>query len=296
MKSGFSATVLLLGGMFAAVQSTSAVAQGSSLTPWDPESSELKNPQIEIAYVEPRNSNYRPIYDRLKKRQVLEELRAFLAPLRLPRKLRVKIQECGEDPQQPVTICYEYLDRLERLAPEGTVLFGVGKQDRREDEVITREDVLVGAFVQATLRETALAVFDLLDVPFWGRAEFAADNVAALIMLQFGKAVAWKTVIGSAWILAQLGATGIGDFYVPRSAEAQRFFNYICLAWAADPELFAFLVRNKNLPQERADDCASDYVKLRYSFDATITPHVDQELLKKVQSIEWLKVTRGARE
>src|SRR5262245_17539375 len=296
MKSGFSAAVLLLGGLFAAVQSTSAVAEGSSLTPWDPATSDLNNPQIEIAYVEPRNSNYRPIYDRLKRRQVLEELKAFLAPLRLPRTLAVKIQECGDEAQQPVTICYEDLDRYERLAPEGTVLLGLGKEDRREDETITREDVLVGAFVQATLRKTALAVFDLLDVPFWGRSEFAADNVSALIMLQFGKAVAWQTVMGSAWILAQSGATGIGDFYTPRSAEAQRFFNYICLAWAADPKLFAFLVRNKNLPQERAEDCAGDYAKLLYSFNATIMPHVDQGLLKKVQSTSWLKARREPRQ
>ena len=32
----------------------------------------------------PTNAGYREIYDRLKRRQVLEELRAFLAPLRLP--------------------------------------------------------------------------------------------------------------------------------------------------------------------------------------------------------------------
>jgi len=63
-----------------------AAAQSS----WGP-----ANPQIDIAYGEPKNPEFRPFYDRLKKRQVLEELQAFLAPLRLPRKLLVKTDECG---------------------------------------------------------------------------------------------------------------------------------------------------------------------------------------------------------
>jgi hypothetical protein len=41
----------------------------------------LQNPQIEIVYGQPSNANYRPIYDRLKKLQVLEELKQFLVPL-----------------------------------------------------------------------------------------------------------------------------------------------------------------------------------------------------------------------
>ena len=36
------------------------------------------NPQVDIAYVEPKDAKFRPIYDTLKKRQVLEQLRAFL--------------------------------------------------------------------------------------------------------------------------------------------------------------------------------------------------------------------------
>ena len=48
---------------------------------------ELQNEQIEIAYVEPANPDFAHFYAGLKKRQVLEELRAFLAPLKLPRKI-----------------------------------------------------------------------------------------------------------------------------------------------------------------------------------------------------------------
>ena len=44
----------------------------------------LDNKQIEVVYVEPSNANNRQIYEALRKRRVLEELKAFLAPLRLP--------------------------------------------------------------------------------------------------------------------------------------------------------------------------------------------------------------------
>jgi len=57
---------------------------------------DLQNSQVEVAYAEPSNADYGPIYERLKKRQVLEELQAFLAPLQLPKKVLVKIEQCNE--------------------------------------------------------------------------------------------------------------------------------------------------------------------------------------------------------
>jgi len=80
------------------------------------------NPQIEIAYVEPATPDYRPIYERLKQRRVLEELQQFLSPLLLTRKVLVKIDQCGGMTSRyqsggPVVICYEYIARIESLAP-----------------------------------------------------------------------------------------------------------------------------------------------------------------------------------
>ena len=58
---------------------------------------ELSNPQLEIAYVAPRNSALEPVRERLQaeKRRVLEQLKQFLAPLSLPRKLTVQFDQCG---------------------------------------------------------------------------------------------------------------------------------------------------------------------------------------------------------
>src|SRR5262245_40627592 len=81
----------------------------------------LQNPQVEIAYVQPANPNYKPIYERLKKLQVLEELQQFLVPLKLPRKLTVQVDQCGATsrpyvPGGPATVCYELVEQIEAAA------------------------------------------------------------------------------------------------------------------------------------------------------------------------------------
>jgi hypothetical protein len=267
---------------------------GSGLeTSVDPTS--LGNLQIEISYVQPKQTAFQPIYERLRARRVLETLRAFLSPLNLPRKFSVKLDQCNAltVPYNPktaaVTICYEYVALIERYAPDGAVFVGNGQ--------LTRADALTGAFVELVLHESAHAVFDILQVPIWGREEDAADKVAALLMLNFGTDVAWKTLVGTAWFLSQVGATGIGtDFYYIRSIEGQRFFNFLCIAYGSDPTTFAFLVRNNNLPKDRAQGCVGaggEYDKLLFAFNKAIMPYVDRKLMDQVRSINWLQSDKG---
>jgi hypothetical protein len=262
---------------------TPAAAQGSP---------ELRNSQIETSYVEPTDPAFRPVYERLKKRQVLEQLQLFLAPLRLPRKLQVKIDQCGAPvadyrPGGAVTICYEYIDQIEKLAPGGPVLVGSAW-------ITTRDDALVGAVAITVLHEVAHAVFDVLNVPVWGREDDAADKVAGFIVLQFGKEVAWRTVTGVAWFLSQASDNGRVNYADIRSAAAQRFFNILCIAYGSDSKTFGFLSPKASgqtvyLPAGRADNCEGEYAQLKFSFDKTIMPNVDPDLLKKVQAMEWLK-------
>jgi hypothetical protein len=142
---------------------------------------DLQNSQVEIAYVEPSEAGYRPIYERLKQRGVLEELRAFLAPLQLPKKVAIRTEQCNGlgGPYQaggPVTICYEYVARLEELAAKIPA-------DARTTRGVARDHAVVGAFVQAVLQQSASAIFEVLNVPIWGREQDAADKLAGFLML-----------------------------------------------------------------------------------------------------------------
>ena len=116
--------------------------------------------------------------------------------------------------------------------------------------------MIVGAFVQAVLHEVALATFDILEMPVWGREADAADKLAGFIMVQFGKDVALKIMIGAAWFFDASDRTwSKSDIASEQSPEAQRFFNYLCIAFGSDPTSFKFLIDQNLLPVRRAQRC-----------------------------------------
>jgi hypothetical protein len=254
------------------------------------------NPQIEITYVAPTNVKFGPIYERLKSRKVLETLQQFLAPLKFDRKLTVKIDQCGATSirykrQGPATICYEYIEQIEILAPKATVVLAQGP--------VTTESAIVGPVVQAVLHEVAIAAFDIMDLPVWGRLDDAADRVAAFIMLQFGPDVAWNAIVGTAWFLSG-NATSAPDYADVRGVIAQRYYTTLCIAYGGersgaykvDPQrAFSSFVASStagSLPADRAKICAEEYDLVKQAFDDEITPHLDQALLKQVQAASWV--------
>jgi hypothetical protein len=109
-------------------------------------------------------------------------------------------------------------------------------------------------------------------------------------MLDFGEELAWTTILGSAWYLAQRGILGTGFFSdAARPLEAQRFYNYLCFAYGAQPRTYEFLVNGFNLPPDRARLCREEFFKLRRAFRGTFMQHVDVQLLERVKKRKnWL--------
>jgi hypothetical protein len=253
------------------------------------ESSSTATPaQVRVSYEAPSDAKYRPIYDGLKRRQVLERLQGFLVPLRLPAPLIVTAAQCGAErkPYQSggsVTICYELVQRIVEITNQRT-------KDESE-----RAQIIDGTFVEAVLHEVALAVFDLLQVPVWGRAEDAADRVAALIMVKFSDQVALTTILGTARFFEYSNRIWTGvDFADEGSPEAQRFYNYLCIAYGGDPRTFNFLAPRPGpsvtprLTQNRVVRCEGEFRQVEHAFDLRIMPFVDPQLLVKVRASQWL--------
>ncbi|MGA7786617.1 MAG: DUF4344 domain-containing metallopeptidase [Xanthobacteraceae bacterium] len=246
-----------------------------------------KTRQIRIQYVVPVNSEYQPIYERLKHARALERLQELLSPIRLPQPLVLKVSGCeGESnawyEDGVVTVCYEFLHDILKKAPEQTLPSGV-----------TQEDAIIGPFLDVFLHETGHAVFDLLKVPILGREEDAADMFSAYIMLQLGRDYSHRLMLGSAYqykadVENPQVSLEIKKFSDEHGVPAQRFYNVLCVAYGADQKLFADVVEKGYLPKDRAEQCEVEYEQTAFALKKLIGPHIDKALARKVLKT-WMR-------
>jgi hypothetical protein len=226
---------------------------------------------VRIAYVQPDNPAQQPLYGILKEKRVLETLQDLLRAFRLPKPLLLQTTGCKGVPnawyeQGTVTVCYEFVAEVLSRAPQAITPDGV-----------TREDAIVGLIAAVALHETGHALFDLLDVPIFGREEDAADQFAAYILLQLRQEDA-RRMIGAVALMfrnqASAQKTDFGAFSSAHGLPAQRFFNLICMAYGSDPKFFADFVDKGVLPKDRAQSCEGEYAQATHAVDTLIARHL----------------------
>lgn len=226
---------------------------------------------VRIAYVQPDNPAHEAIFGILKEKRVLETLQGLLRAFRLPRPLLLQTTGCNGVPNAwyeagTVTVCYDFVADVLARAPQTTT-----------PEGITREDAIVGLIAAVALHETGHALFDLLDVPIFGREEDAADQFAAYILLQLRQEEARRMIGGVALMFrnqASLQKADLDAFSGTHGLMAQRFFNLICMAYGSDPMYFADFVDKGFLPKERARGCEGEYAQATHAVDTLITRHL----------------------
>jgi hypothetical protein len=249
------------------------------------------NPQVEVKYAEPAAANLKPIAERLRQRKVLEEFSQFLLPLKLPKKLIVQFDQCNGPSRyykagEPATVCYELVDQVEKIAAKG--------------DADTREKVLAGTIVQALFYESAQAIFDILQVPVWGRRGDAADRLAGFLMVGVGSDISYQLIVGTAIFFQNSGKTWTGSqFASVNSPEAQRFYNFLCMAYGSDTVRFGYLAESEDktkdpiIPRNRAVRCSDEYTQVRSAFNLRIMPYVDPDLLIRLRATQWLLSSTG---
>jgi hypothetical protein len=245
--------------------------------------------RVTVSYMPPKTLAHQPIYEELKKIRFLEQLQEFLSPFRLPRTLLVRVEGCDGDPNanasyenDTIVVCYEYIDELWKLVPTETTAAGV-----------TPIDALVGPLLDTCLHEFAHAIFDMLQVPVLGREEDAADQVSAYIMLNLGKAEARRLIAGASYAYkteaeAATAPPTVKHFANVHGTPAQRFYNLLCIAYGADPQLFSDIVEKDYLPKERAEDCKNEYRQVAHAYETLIGQHIDRLLAKELFDKSWL--------
>jgi Putative metallopeptidase len=267
----------------------------------------LTNDMITIEYHAPRSEKYVPIYERLQKRKILEELAEFVSPLELDSMLTLSLEEGSErnckepnsyyDGGGTLHLCYSWFNFLEK---EVGVKY---KRDPGEPFTatslglmpgVTRAEVLIGGTIDVVLHELGHAVFDLDEIPRFGREEDAADQFAALLMLQFGDKVALTTIKGAYNEYHHSNAVRLRrDQIAPRdeadehSLDIQRAYNYLCMAYGKNPTLFEGWAAL--LPRMRRDNCADEYKQAEFAFAKTIMPRLNQAKVELVKKMQFLK-------
>jgi hypothetical protein len=246
------------------------------------------NPRVAVEYRAPESTQFESVYDSLKQRKMLEELQHFLAPLQLPHPLRLLTKQCGQvnafysPSTRSLTICYELAAHIIDSAPL-TV---------SEDGFITREAAIVGNLVGIALHEGGHMLFDMLDVPVFGREEDAADETASFIALQFNKDVARTIVKGFVYFWARqqdpAASAPMSVWSDEHGKASQRMYNTLCLAYGGDPQTFQEFVNQGWLPKERAAHCDREFTQLRLAFVSAVLPFIDRELMLRVQKAQWL--------
>jgi hypothetical protein len=252
--------------------------------------------RIRIAYDPPKTPSQQMLYDLLKEHRVLETVQQILSPFRFRTDLTIKTMPCDgminswyntDDSVPTVHMCYELLQDILHTAPKETTPYG-----------ITPRDAMVGQFLFWTLHEFGHAAFDLYNIPLFGREEDAADQFAVYIMLQFGKDRARQLVGGAAYAASEFVKNyqqnpevekRLDKYSSVHGLPEQRFYNFLCMAYGADPKTFADVVENGALPKKRAGNCSYEYETFSKAWHAEISPHIDQKMARAVLDTTWLR-------
>ncbi len=250
-----------------------------------------KTDRISIRYVPPKNPEHQLFYTQLKQRGALEKLQKLLSPIRLPRTLRISLEGCDGEADAfydyaAITICYEYIDELWQNMPKETTPSG-----------IKPFDTVLGPLYEASLHEFGHALFDMLDLPVFGREEDAADQVAAYLLLLFKDSEAYRLITATVRAYGTEekkvgGCRSLEDYANEHSTPAQRAFNLMCMAYGADKKLYSGFVSKGYLPKVRAEYCYEEYEQIQEAFETLVHPHIDFVLAKSLKDVTWLEPER----
>jgi len=250
--------------------------------------------RVRIEYLPPKNPEHQNIYEVVKAHAALETIQKLFSPIRLPAELTIKTVGCGmvnawyevQDSKPTISVCYEYLNVIVPNAPKEATAEG-----------ITHDEAIVGQLLFTVAHEMGHAIFELFDISVFGREEDAADQVAAHFLLQLGKDRAHGLISGAAYSYWGFMkdykdnpkvAIPLQAFSSNHGSPEERFYNLLCIAFGANPQLFADFVEKGYLPKTRTGSCKYEYRTLDKAVVHEIIPHVDRQMAAEIWESDWL--------
>jgi hypothetical protein len=197
--------------------------------------------------------------------QALEQVMANLNDkIALPWDIVVSFEDCDTPdafyaPEtRQLTVCYQLID-------EYYDLFGRKIKDKTKLDEAVR-----GAVASTFFHELGHGLVDAWKVPITGKEEDAVDQLSTLILIKhmaLDGAISFK-------LYADLDKGQKKIYWDEHSLDEQRFFDTICLIYGHDPAKYGYLVKDKILPDERAELCRQDYPKIANSWHQLLSPYI----------------------
>ncbi len=199
----------------------------------------------------------------------------------LPAPLHFITAECGNQnafysqPKNEIVLCYELI---------GDIL---KESKTHADDEQTDKDFpvkyMTGVVRFVMLHELGHGVIRLLQLPITGREETAADELAAVVMLQYvdptepGGSVESSLLYAADYLSPDGEDTGDSDgakYADAHEMGIQRYYNLLCTIYGSDPASFLMLVTDAGLPKERAASCPADTARMISTWHGLLNSHL----------------------
>ena len=197
------------------------------------------------------------------------------ASLKLPRDVELVGEQCGQanatwnSVKNRIKICYELVDLSLRI-------FG---NDDAPNSVAEATNSTIGVF----FHELAHALISVYDLPFTGREEDVADQLAAFVILEpdgFLTDFPNPSRVAEDYALMfklwadQRGSVGLSDFAATHSVNETRMYNLKCWIYGSDPTAHADMIADGRLPEDRAAGCQEEYKQLSRAWTNLLAPYI----------------------
>ena len=214
--------------------------------------------------------------DLMKNSKMLEVLAADVnKSLKLPDDIALVGEQCGRvtatwnAADRRIKICYELVDLSLRI---------FGDSDS-PDSVAEATNSTIGTF----FHELSHALISVYDLPFTGREEDVADQLAAFAILEPNAVlkdfpdparVAEDYALMFRLWAQQRGDVGESDFAAAHSINEARTYNLRCWTYGSDPAAHASMVTEGKLPADRAAGCREEYQQLSRAWSRLLEPYL----------------------
>lgn len=242
-------------------------------------------------YEAPRSARYQTVASSLARTRALERpVENATRKILPPEAIVVSVRECGslgafyDTKTDDITLCYEFIQSI--FDAFSAVLYPKQPSPTNPD---LRDGVMhngMATILFVLLHEYGHGLIHRLDLPIVGREEDAADEIAAIMLLQSGDygSTMTRAVVTHFSFLAQQLSKRQGPllnlpYWNEHSLDAQRMYDITCLLYGSNPAAFAFIVGKGGLPNQRAQNCPADYVKKVRAWNALLKAYLRESLL-----------------